>query len=402
MAFTGDWRHWRPNTKQSAMRDQILVAHPDGGEHTSERCHQCEGAIAMLEPQLGSKPFRFFRNVQGTRVEITDRVKMRKFLRYDLYEVHADMTRDASAEPVNVPAAPEPTPEPTPAVSVSGRDGDSQREAEALIRWIQRDLRPLAHRKSPDGKQLDEIGLRPAEDGAKMLAQGIPAAAIKNALTMAYPPEARRVLGVSHYDPTTFEPVNFGAVTVPTEAASHSGDHKVLPMAVAVARAGVPACFIGPKGTGKTTLAKAVTRELGLENFGMVSMTAGTSPSAFNGRPMIGGDGGVVQSLFAKCYREGGGFLFDEMDAAEPNLLLLVNAAIANGAFANSATGEMVPRSRKWAPMAAMNTLGLGAKDGYQRNKLDAATLDRWAAGRIEVALDEALERHVYWKTVAA
>jgi cobaltochelatase CobS len=158
-------------------------------------------------------------------------------------------------------------------------------------------------------------------------------------------------------------------------------------------------------------------------------MTRGTSPSAFNGRPRIAdpGTGALVQALiargevqqalelaqaahaegdvaesqFVKRYRDGGVFLFDEMDASEPNLLLIVNAALANCQFA--AAGGMVAMSRKFVPVAGMNTLGLGGdRNLVGREKQDAAALDRWNAGRTEILLDEALESKIYWSTVAA
>ena len=40
-----------------------------------------------------------------------------------------------------------------------------------------------------------------------------------------------------------------------------------------------------------------------------------------------------------------------------------------------------------------MNTLGLGSGRDYNaRNRLDAATLDRWNAGRVQITLDPRIE----------
>jgi hypothetical protein len=48
-----------------------------------------------------------------------------------------------------------------------------------------------------------------------------------------------------------------------------------------------------------------------------------------------------------------------------------------------------------------MNTLGLGAgRDYNSRNRLDAATLDRWNAGRVQITLDPRIEEHMFWSII--
>ena len=106
-------------------------------------------------------------------------------------------------------------------------------------------------------------------------------------------------------------------------------------------------------------------------------------------------------SQFVKIYGGGGVFLFDEMDAADENLLLGVNAALANGFFANPATGELIEQHPDFIPVAGMNTLGLGSGRDYNaRNRLDAATLDRWNAGRVQIALDPRIEESMFWSII--
>jgi hypothetical protein len=426
MPLIGLPQEWSSTTKQGVVRDAFGDAltheHIDGGD-----CAVCKQVWRSLVDSgaLGEAPLVFrTRGEDGKLVDMPRGRARSERLRHFVHEVakhanEAGATVVVSAEPANVPAP----------VAVR-RDDASQREATEMLRWIQTALRPFCEARNADGKAFDQIGLRPAQNAAKLLTQGVPAPAIKHALTLHYPAEARRQLGVARFDPTTFTPRNWGAVTVPADVAAHDGRHKALPYALAVANAGIPLALVGPPGTGKTTLAQSLAGELDTA-FGMVSMTRGTSPSAFNGRPRIGSDGiaplvhaliargevaaalelaqgaaaqgDVAESQFVRIYRDGGVYLFDEMDASEPNLLLLVNAALANGHFANAATGEMVKRSPNFIPVAGMNTLGLGGdRNLVGREKQDAAALDRWHAGRLEILLDAALEAKLFWTAVSA
>lgn len=317
-----------------------------------------------------------------------------------------------------------------PAPTVADVHAESQAAAEEILHWIQKTLRPFCEARNADGQAFDQIGLRAAENAAKMLRQGISPAAIKHALTMHYPPEARRALGVDKFDPTTFEAREWGTVQTPSNVKAVDGTHRAMPYVQALAGAGLPIALVGPPGTGKTTLAGQLADALGVD-FGMVSMTRGTSPSAFNGRPKIGSDGvdalvkaliangrtnealelakgaaenaDVITSQFERIFENGGVFLFDEMDAAEPNLLLTVNAALANGKFANPATGRIVHRHPDFVPVAGMNTLGLGGdRKMVGRERQDAAALDRWHAGRVQIDLDPKLEASIFWAIVSA
>jgi hypothetical protein len=351
------WKYW---TKQS-MCAEALYEH--GGN--------VNNAVMMLVPKLGAcKALTFTENIGGKRTPLSQH-----------RQVEA-LRRQINAVKANVDP-------------LLGGKGKEQKEQEPpkddgpkhhpLLVWIRTSRDWLATRKA-DGHEIDEWGLRQAEYGARMLKAGISLEAIKHAATLHFPPEARKALGVKDYDVTSFR-----------KGERREGMHAALPYVMALVHARIPVAMVGPKGTGKTTLAGHVAQVLELP-FGMVSMTSATSPSAFNGRPKIGGDGGVVTSQFERIFSGGGVFLFDEMDAADQNLLLLVNAALANGQFSNAATGEIVERHPDFIPMAGMNTLGLGAgRDYVGREKLDAATLDRWNMGRVQIRLDERVEESLFY-----
>jgi cobaltochelatase CobS len=152
--------------------------------------------------------------------------------------------------------------------------------------------------------------------------------------------------------------------------------------------------LVGPAGSGKTTLAKSVAKALGLE-FGFLSLSAGVTETHLFGRMLPKADGtwGYVESVFVRIYRNGGLFLLDEMDAADANVMVSINAALANGELCNPVTGEIIPRHPKCCILAAANTWGQGGDHQYVgRNALDAATLDRFVLTTLHVRYDCDLE----------
>jgi len=151
--------------------------------------------------------------------------------------------------------------------------------------------------------------------------------------------------------------------------------------------------LVGPAGSGKTTLARHVADALGL-SFTSQSMSAGVSESVVVGRMVIGADGAMTHqpSPFCVTYAGGGVHLWDELDAADANLCVAMNAALANG-FLVMSDGTRVERHADCYIVAAMNTYGMGASAEYVgRNQLDAATLDRFALAITEVGYSPALE----------
>jgi hypothetical protein len=167
-----------------------------------------------------------------------------------------------------------------------------------------------------------------------------------------------------------------------------------------LARAGKPIFIPGPTGAGKTHLAEQVARALGLQ-FGMISCSPGMTESKLTGRsiPNISTGEEVFRTTeFIKCYEDGGVFLFDEMDAADPTVLLVINAALANGMLPLPERKDkpIAKRHKNFVCIAAANTWGTGADRQYVgRNRLDEATLDRFRIGIVPVDYSPAVERHL-------
>ncbi len=151
--------------------------------------------------------------------------------------------------------------------------------------------------------------------------------------------------------------------------------------------------LVGPAGSGKTTLAKNLAQALGLE-FGFISLSAGVTETHLMGRTLPQSDGSwkFVPSRFVTVYENGGVYLLDEIDAADANVMVAINAALANGVLVTP-DGSTHHRHDKCIIVAAANTWGRGGDLMYVgRNQLDASTLDRFCLATIFVTYDEELE----------
>lgn len=155
--------------------------------------------------------------------------------------------------------------------------------------------------------------------------------------------------------------------------------------------------LVGPAGCGKTYLGKLISKSLGLA-FGSISCTSGMSEAHLLGRSIPDFHKGVSRfqgTEFLNVYENGGVFLLDELDAADPNMLLAINSAIANGYcnVPNRPENPVAIRHKDFVLIATANTFGRGASRSYSgRNQLDEATLDRFRIGIVECNYDPAVE----------
>lgn len=152
----------------------------------------------------------------------------------------------------------------------------------------------------------------------------------------------------------------------------------------------IPVYLAGPAGSGKNHTVEQIAKELGWEFYFSNSVQQEYKLTGF-----IDAGGKYHETEFYKACTSDKDcvFFLDEMDASIPEVLVLLNAAIANGYF-EFPTGRVELDNVHF--VAAGNTVGSGADEMYTgRMVLDQATLDRFAiiefdySIRIEMAISK-------------
>lgn len=150
-----------------------------------------------------------------------------------------------------------------------------------------------------------------------------------------------------------------------------------------------PVFLTGPAGSGKNVLCKQVAEALGLKFYFTNAVTQEYKLTGFTDAM-----GNYQETQFYKAFKNGGLFMLDEIDASIPEVLVILNAAIANRYFDFPAPIGYVEAHPDFRVIAAGNTVGTGADYQYVgRNQLDAASLDRFAIVRIDYS--ESIENSV-------
>lgn len=141
---------------------------------------------------------------------------------------------------------------------------------------------------------------------------------------------------------------------------------------------GIPVYLAGPAGSGKNHTVEQIAKELGWNFYFSNSVQQEYKLTGF-----IDAGGKFHETEFSKACKEAANgndvvFFLDEMDASIPEVLVLLNAAIANGYF--EFPDGKITFNGKVHFVAAGNTVGSGADEMYTgRMVLDQATLDRFA-----------------------
>lgn len=163
--------------------------------------------------------------------------------------------------------------------------------------------------------------------------------------------------------------------------------HEKFEMVLKLVAADIPVFLTGPAGCGKNVLCKQIAEALGMEFYFSNAVTQEYKITGF-----IDANGKYQETQFYKAFTQGGVFMLDEMDASTPEVLVILNAAIANRYF-DFPVGR-VDAHPDFRIVAAGNTYGTGADMEYTgRFQLDASSLDRFAL--IEVSYDREIEKAI-------
>lgn len=151
--------------------------------------------------------------------------------------------------------------------------------------------------------------------------------------------------------------------------------------------ANIPTLLIGPAGSGKNHTLEQVSEALDLDFYFSNAITQEFKLTGF-----IDANGNFHETQFYKAFKNGGLFFLDEIDASIPEVLIILNSAIANKYF-DFPTGR-VKAHKDFRVVAAGNTMGTGADALYVgRSQLDAATIDRFA--QVEFDYDSEVEQQL-------
>jgi MoxR-like ATPase len=134
--------------------------------------------------------------------------------------------------------------------------------------------------------------------------------------------------------------------------------------------------------------------------FSSISCTMGMSESQLTGWLLPVGQGGAfdyVPSPFVTCLQQPSVFLLDELDAADPNVLMVLNSALSNGfiTIPHKLNQPTIVKHELARIIAGVNTMGSGADDIYSaRAALDGSTMDRFYT--MAVDYDPAYEKSLF------
>ena len=149
----------------------------------------------------------------------------------------------------------------------------------------------------------------------------------------------------------------------------------------------IPVFLKGGAGSGKNHVLEQVAEALDLDFYFSNAITQEFKLTGF-----IDANGKFHETQFYKAFTNGGLFFLDEMDASIPEVLLILNSAIANKYF-DFPTGR-VSAHEDFRVVSAGNTMGTGADHIYVgRQQLDGATLDRFA--QVEFDYDNKVEHQL-------
>jgi hypothetical protein len=330
------------------VRDELLKAEPNA------------------ESQMASENYSASQNYENKR------------WRAQLFSaVKAEYERgELNGEPNSDPVVIEPVYEPT--------KSDIRLKLESLYFQLNK-LRKFCAEKKVGNREFDYISTRAFVHGKAAILAGIEVDDFLVSIGSAWSPETRREAGIK-------EAVNYDRYPSP------EGMPKVTGFILLLIKAKIPVYLYGPTGSGKSFLAKRIADFLAME-YGEIPLSCGVSRTDLFGNWNAKG---FVDRPLIKLYQNGGIFCFEEIDAADPNILLSVNNAVANDELFNTSNGEELDRHPDFIPMATANTLGNGATANFAaREGLDGSTIDRFKYGRVFCDYDSEIEREIMFGDIS-
>lgn len=162
--------------------------------------------------------------------------------------------------------------------------------------------------------------------------------------------------------------------------------HFMFEKVMRVVDQGLSPWLTGGAGVGKTTIAEQVAHALDLD-YSPESFCSQSSKAEMKGYKTANG---LYESTeFRKRFEQGGVYLLDEVDAANPNILLSLNSALSNGVMAFP--DGVVRKHPKFVAIACANTYGNGATAEYVgRQVIDGSSVDRFV--KLDIPVDEDME----------
>lgn len=137
-----------------------------------------------------------------------------------------------------------------------------------------------------------------------------------------------------------------------------------------------PVFLVGPAGCGKNVMLKQVAKVLDLDFYYI-----NDAREKYDLLGFVDANGKYQETQFYKAFTKGGLLMIDELDSADPSVLLLLNSALGTGDdfYMTFPDGNQYQAHPNFHLVAAANTFGTGANQTYNgRNQLDGASLNRF------------------------
>jgi MoxR-like ATPase len=165
--------------------------------------------------------------------------------------------------------------------------------------------------------------------------------------------------------------------------------HEQFETVLQIVLADEPVMLVGPAGTGKNVICQQVAKAMNLPFYFSNAVTQEYKLTGFTDA-----NGTYHESQFYKAFTQGGLFMLDEIDASIPEVLVVLNAAIANRYFDFPAPIGKVEAHKDFRIIAGANTFGTGSSYTYSgRYQLDGASLDRFAV--VEIGYSPRIEKSI-------